>query len=78
MTQYRADLRLHRNKPGTRQPGPEAFPLNVNEGITVIPDETPGVPRLPLLGIRPISRSGLKLIIDGKHREVTMRTTGWF
>lgn len=78
MTEYRADLRLHRNKPGTRQPRPETFPLNVDEGITVMPDETPSAPLLPLLGIRPISRSGLKLVIDGKRREVTLHTPGWF
>ena len=78
MTQYRAGLRLHRNKPGTRQPRPETFSLNVDEGITVMPDDTPGVPRLPLLGIRPISRSGLKLVIDGTRREVTLHTPGWF
>ena len=43
-----------------------------------MPHETPGVPRLPLLGLRPISRGGLKLVIDGKRREVTLRTPGWF
>jgi hypothetical protein len=78
MTQYRAELRLHRNKPGTRQPRPEVFSLNVDEGITVMPDETPGAPRLPLLGIRPISRSRLKLVIDGNRREVALHTPGWF
>jgi hypothetical protein len=78
MTQYRADLRLHRNQRGTRQPRPETFLLNVEEGITVMSDETHGAPRLPLLGLRPISRGGLKLVIDGKRREVTLRTPGWF
>jgi hypothetical protein len=78
MTHYRADLRLHLNKPGSRQPRPESLPLDVDQGITVIPDLTPGAPRLPLLGIRPISRGGLKLVIDGMRREVTLRTPGWF
>jgi len=78
MTQYRADLRLHRNQRGTRLPRPETFLLNVEEGITVMSDETPGSPRLPLLGLRPISRGGLKLVIDGKRREVTLRTPSWF
>jgi hypothetical protein len=78
MTQYRTDLRLHRNQPGTRQPTSKTFSLDVDEGITVMPDETPGAPRLPLLGLRPISRGGLKLIIDGNRREVTLRTPGWF
>jgi hypothetical protein len=76
--QYRASLRLHRNQPRSRQPRPESVPLNVDQGITVVPDETAGAPRLPLLGIRSISRSGLKLIIDGQHREVTLRSPGWF
>ena len=78
MTQYRTDLRLHRNQSRTRQPSPETFLLNADEGITVIPDETPGAPRLPLLGLRPISRGRLKLVIDGDRREVTLRTPGWF
>jgi hypothetical protein len=78
MTQYRASLRLYRNKPGSRQPRSESFSLNVDEGITVMPDDSPGAPRLPLLGIRSISRSGLTLVIDGKRREVTLRTGGWF
>jgi hypothetical protein len=78
MIQYRADLRLLRNQPRTRRPRPETFSLNVDEGITVMPEETPGAPRLPLLGLRPISRGGLKLVIDGKRREVTLRTPGWF
>ena len=78
MTQYRAGLLLHGNKPGSRQPRSETFSLNVDEGITVMPDETPTGPRLPLLGIRPISRSGLKLVIDGRRREVTLHTPGWF
>lgn len=78
MTQYGASLRLHRNKPGSRQPTPETFSLNVDEGITVMPDDSPGASRLPLLGIRPLSRSGLKLVIDGKRREVTLHSPGWF
>jgi hypothetical protein len=43
-----------------------------------MPDEAPGAPRLPLLGLRAISRSDLKLVIDGKRREVTLLTSGWF
>jgi len=78
MTQYSADLRLHRNHPGTRKLRPESFSLEVDQGITVMPDETPGVPRLPLLGLRPNSRGGLKLVIDCKRLEVTVRTSGWF
>ncbi len=69
LTQYRADLQLHRNLPGTRQPWPETFSLNVDEGITVLPDATPGVPRLPLDGLRPISRGGP----DARHRRQAPR-----
>ena len=50
MIQYRTDLRLHRNQPGTRQPRPETFSLNVDEGITVIPDEMPVRPGCPSSG----------------------------
>ena len=53
------------------------FALSVDEGITVVPDGTPGAPRLPLLGLRPISQGGLKLVIDGNRREVTLSTPGW-
>ena len=78
MPQYHAQLRLHRNRPGTRQPTPDSFPLVVDEGITVIPGDDSSAPRLPLLGLRSISRSRLKLIVDGNKREVTLKTSGWF
>jgi hypothetical protein len=70
-------FRVHRKMPGSRQPRLETFALNAEEGITVMPVEAPGAARLPLLGIRPISRTGLKLVIDGKRREVTLKTPGW-
>ena len=50
MIQYQTGLRLHRNQPGTRQPRPETFSLNVDEGITVIPDEMPSTPGCPSSG----------------------------
>jgi len=38
----------------------------------------PNPARLPILGLRALVRSNLKLIIDGKRREVTLKTSGWF
>ena len=44
----------------------------MNEGITIYPEGAPNTPRLPLLGLRAISRNGLRIVIDGKRREVTI------
>ena len=72
MSQHEASVRIHRNRPGTREPLPESCSLVIDQGITVIPED--GAIRLPLLGLRAITRSGLKLLIDGKRRELTLRT----
>jgi hypothetical protein len=34
-------------------------------------------PRLPLIGLRAIVANKFRLIIDGKRREVTLKTAGW-
>lgn len=77
LPQYEADIWIHHNHRGTREPKGEASLLRMDEGITVVPEGTPGAPRLPLLGLRAITQNGLTLIIDGGRREVTLKTAGW-
>jgi hypothetical protein len=50
--------------------------IEVDGGIAVIPDDLPIAPRLPLLGIKAILGNGLRLMIDGKRRHVTLKK-GW-
>ncbi len=77
LPQYAADVWIHKNRPKTREPLQAAFPLRMDQGITVVPEGTTGAPRLPLLGLRAISKSGLNLIIDGRHRLVSLTTGRW-
>jgi hypothetical protein len=77
MTQYRADVWVHQNRPGQREPADGALALAMDRGITVVPDGTPGAPRLPLLGLRAISRNRLTLTIDGGRRRVSLSTESW-
>ncbi len=76
-TQYRADFWIHRNRPGRRAPVDVAFHLEMGQGITVVPEGAPNAPRLPLLGLRAISRNRLRLTIDGARRAVSLSTGGW-
>ena len=71
LPQVEADLWIHGNRRGTREPSGTKFPLNTDDGITLFPDSAV-TPRLPLLGLRSITRSGLKLVIDGKRRDVSI------
>jgi hypothetical protein len=70
----KGDVWLYGNRRGTREPTGRKILLRMDEGITIYPDEA--APRLPLLGLRAISRNDLRLIIDGKRREVTLKK-GW-
>ena len=72
MPQFQADLWIHSNRPGTREPTSLSSQLKIDEGITVMPAGMSNAPRLPLLGLRAITRSGLKVTIDGKRRQVTL------
>jgi hypothetical protein len=76
-TQYRADVWIHRNCPGRREPTDLAFQLEIEQGITVVSDGMPNAPRLPLLGLRAISRNRLRLTIDGSRRQVSLSAAGW-
>lgn len=75
LRQYRADVRLHRNRPGTMELGEGSYRLNLDEGISLAPE---GSCRLPLLGLRALVRSGLVMRIHGRRRVVTLKTPGWF
>jgi hypothetical protein len=74
--QFAADLLIHRNVPGRRNLR-GAYPLSMDQGISVVPDDSPLAPRLPLLGLRAILHNGLKLIVDGERGEVSLRKGGW-
>jgi hypothetical protein len=74
LNQYRADLRLHRNRPVTMELRDGHFLMTLDEGISIVPE---GTIRLPLLGLRAIARNNLRLAVDGKRRRVTLKTA-WF
>jgi hypothetical protein len=76
VVQYAGDLRIHRNVPGKATLRGDSHPLETPQGISVLPEDHEAAPRLPLLGIRTLIANKLKLVIDGKRREVTLRT-GW-
>jgi hypothetical protein len=69
----RANLLIHRNIPGKgiiakRSP----FLLSIPSGIIIQgPNEAT---RLPLLGMRGLVENNLRLVIDGRRREVSLRT----
>jgi hypothetical protein len=74
-----ANIWIHPNRPGTREgTGRQPFKLEVKEGIAVYPPEATNPARLPILGLRGLVRNGLKLVIVGKRREVTLKTAGWW
>jgi hypothetical protein len=75
LKQFRVDIQIHRNRPGTMELGEGAHSLQLDEGVSLAPE---GSARLPLLGLRALVRSGLKLTIDGRRRTVHLRTAGWF
>ncbi len=69
-----AHLWIHRNRPGTAELLPRPFRLEVPQGIAVYPSGVPSAPRLPLLGLRAVVRSKLKLTIDGDKMQVSLRS----
>jgi hypothetical protein len=75
LVQYRGDLRLHRNRPGTVQLGEGSHPLSLDQGFSLMPE---GSIRLPLLGLRSLIRNNLRLTVDGKRGEVTLKTAAWW
>lgn len=59
---------LHRNRPGTADWLSRPVPLSLPQGIAVYPDAMPAAPRLPLLGLRGLVTTNLRLIMDGRLR----------
>jgi hypothetical protein len=51
--------------------------LEMPQGISVFEEGSEDAPRLPLLGLRTILANRLRLAIDGRRREVTLKTAGW-
>jgi hypothetical protein len=76
VVQYAADVRLHRNRPGSSVLRGDNHALEMPQGISVMPDEH--APRLPLIGLRAIVANRLRLVIDGKKGLVTLHSPGWF
>ena len=74
---YASDIFVHRNVPGKRQLS-GTHRLTMDGGFAVVPDELPIAPRLPLLGIQMIRANKLRLLIDGKRWQVTLKTKSWF
>jgi len=63
---------------GIAEVKPYQIVFEMREGLIVYPDNAPNPARLPILGLRALVRNHLKLIIDGKRREVTLKTPGSF
>lgn len=79
---YDAEVWLHSNRPGERdtiadQP---SFRLGLELGIAVYPRGMSGAPRLPLLGLRALEWSKLRLAVDCERRRVWLGTRRrfWF
>lgn len=75
VVQYAADVRIHRNVSGKAELTGDSFPLEMPQGISVLPDGQ--APRLPLIGLRSIIANQLRLLINEGRRQVTLKT-GWF
>ena len=77
-----ADVWVYRNKPGHRDILVDAPPvrLELEAGIAVFPRGTPGVARLPLLGLRGLRWARLQLALDCRKLHVHLRTPRrfWF
>jgi hypothetical protein len=75
-----ANVWVHPNRAGTRDElsGRPPVPLELPRGIAVYPRDVPNPARLPVLGLRALVVNNLRLSVDGKLRQVTLRTQGWF
>ena len=75
LRQLQADVRIHRNQPGTMELAEGQFLLTTDEGISLGAE---GSSRLPLLGLRALVRSRVRMHLDGQRRTVSLKTPGWF
>jgi hypothetical protein len=76
VAQYAAIVHIHQTLRG--KISGMTYPLEMPQGISVFPDSSTESPRLPLLGLRAILSNRLRLVIDGKRRETSLKTSGWF
>jgi hypothetical protein len=74
-----AEVWLHPNRPGERDRFADRppFRLQLEQGIAVYPRGMSAAPRFPLLGLRALEWSNLRLSIDCEHRRVWLRTRRW-
>jgi hypothetical protein len=73
---HAASVWLHRNRPGERTlRDQEPHPLKLEEGIAIYPDDIG--PRLPVLGLRALTRNQLHVAIDPERMRVSLRTADW-
>jgi hypothetical protein len=79
---HEAEAWLHPNRSGERDQlvNRPPFRLRLESGIAVYPKGVRDAPRLPLLGLRGLQWSRLRLSIDREHRRVSLRTARrfWF
>jgi hypothetical protein len=73
LPQLQTDVFLHRNEPGTIERAERGILLRMDQGISLMPER---LARLPILGLRALVWNDLKLVMDGKRRQVTLKT-GW-
>jgi hypothetical protein len=71
-----AELVLHRNVPTTRAIGRDHYDLSIPQGIVIYP-KTTAYPRMPILGLRALVNSRLRVVINGRTFVVSA-DTGWF
>ncbi|MGP0068987.1 MAG: hypothetical protein ACLQGP_35980 [Isosphaeraceae bacterium] len=73
---HHADVWLHRNQLGKRDEmrDDRQFCLELNQGIVVYPVGSPNAPRLPVLGLRGLKWTRLRLSVDSDHLRVRIRT----
>ena len=76
---HEADVWLHPNVPGSRNPrsGRAPFRLTLEKGIAIYPDTVSPAPHLPLLGLQALTENDLQLTIDGQQQHVWLGTPDW-
>jgi hypothetical protein len=76
---HAANVWVHPNVPGTREPAANAEPfcIRLDPGVGVCP---PGLdrPRLPLLGMRGLFFGDLQIGFNWNRSHATVRTTAWW
>lgn len=70
LPQFQSEVFLHRNVPGTIGRAEGGILLRMEHGITLMPEK---MARLPILGLRALVKNDLKLVMDGKRRQVTLK-----